>query len=73
MNYKGSSQTSEQEPLDSRFMHFNKVPYSGAENSYEEAEESSPSGYEAALAFASCDEQNETPIDSIQNTDRAEM
>ena len=54
-------------------MHFNKVPYSGAENSYEEAEESSPSGYEAALAFASCDDQNETPIDSIQNTDRAQL
>lgn len=46
-------------------MHFNKVPYSGAENSYQEIEESSPSGYEAALAFASCDEQNDTPIDSI--------
>ena len=49
-------------------MHFNKVPYSGAENSYEEADESSPSGYEAALAFASCDDQMETQIDSIQNT-----
>lgn len=36
-------------------MYFNKVPYSGVENSYEEAE-SSPSGYEAALAFASCED-----------------
>jgi hypothetical protein len=49
-------------------MYFNKVPYSGAENSYEEADDSSPSGYEAALAFASCEDQVETPVDSIQNT-----